>query len=119
MTRETRKALNESLFREVNERLEDRAAGRERLSDTFETVCECAREDCNERITISFADYEAVRRSPTGFVVVHGHGDPTVERVERSTGNYDIVEKVGEPGLVARIENPRNGEELLDDPKAD
>jgi hypothetical protein len=119
VTPENRKGLNEAWFREVNERLEDRAAGRKRLNDTFEIVCECDREECTERITISFADYEAVRRSPTGFLVVRGHVDLASERVERSTELYDVVEKFGDPGLVARIENPRNGQELPDGTKAD
>jgi hypothetical protein len=119
VTRETRKGQNEAWFREVNERLEDRAADRERQSEEFEIVCECAREDCTERISISFADYEAVRRSPTGFVVVHGHVDSACERVERTTGTYDVVAKFGGPGLVARIENPRNGEEPPDGTKPD
>jgi hypothetical protein len=119
VNRERRKGANEAWFREVNERLEDRAADRVRQSDTFEIVCECAREECTERITIAFADYEAVRRSPTSFVVVPGHLDPTCERLGSSTGEYDVVEKFGDAGDVARIENPRNGEEPSDALKAD
>jgi hypothetical protein len=109
VTRETRKGANEAWFREVNERLEDRAVGRGGPSDNFEIVCECAREDCTERITIAFADYEAVRRSPTGFIVVPGHVDPDYERLAGSTGPYEIVEKFGDAGRVARIENPLMG----------
>lgn len=109
MTRESRKGANEAWFREVNERLEDRAAGQERRAEAFEIVCECAREECTERITVAFADYERVRRSPTAFMVVQGHLDPTCERLEASTDDYDVVEKFGEAGEVARIENPRNG----------
>jgi hypothetical protein len=118
VTRERRKGANEAWFRELNERLEDRAAGRVRLSDAFEIVCECAREECTERITIAFADYEAVRSSATRFVVVPGHLDPACERLESSDGRYDVVEKFGDAGEVARIENPRNGEEPTDGPKA-
>jgi hypothetical protein len=111
VTRESRKGANEAWFREVNERLEDRAVGRDGLSDAFEIVCECAREDCTERITIAFAEYESVRRSPTSFIVVPGHVDPGCERLAWATSLYEIVEKFGDAGLVARIENPRNGEE--------
>jgi hypothetical protein len=119
VTRENRKGANEAWFREVNERLEDRAAGRVGLSETFEIVCECAREECTERITVAFAAYEAVRRNPIRFIVVPGHVDPRYEQLESSTGGYDIVEKFGDAGRVARIENPRNGEEPTDGPKAD
>ncbi len=109
MTRESRKGANEAWFREVNERLEDRAAGQERRAEAFEVVCECAREECTERITVAFAVYERVRSSPTAFIVVPGHLDPSCERLEASTDAYDVVEKFGEAGEVARIENPRNG----------
>ena len=119
MTRESRKGANEAWFREVNERLEDRAAGQSAPSDAFEIVCECAREECTERIAIDFAAYEAVRRIPTRFIVVEGHLDSTCERLVSATGGYDIVEKFGDAGRVARIENPRNGEEPTDGPKAD
>ena len=119
MTRDARKGANEAWFREVNERLEDRAADREAASETFEVVCECAREECTERIAITFADYEAVRSQPTRFVVLSGHVDPSCERICSSTGGYEVVEKFGDAGLVARIENPRNGEEVVDEPKAE
>jgi hypothetical protein len=109
VTRESRKGANEAWFREVNERLEDRAAGQEGRTEAFEVVCECAREECTERITIAFAEYERVRRSPTGFIVVPGHLDPSCERLAASTHAYDVVEKFGDAGEVARIENPRNG----------
>ncbi len=112
MTREARKGANEAWFRDVNERLEDRAAGQPLRDGTFEIVCECAREECTERIATSFADYEAVRREPTHFIVLAGHVDPSCERVTSSNPAYDVVEKFGEAGDVARIENPRNGEVL-------
>jgi len=114
VTRESRKGANEAWFRELNERLEDRAVGKQRQSEAFEIVCECAREECTERIAIAFAAYEAVRGSPTGFIVVPGHLDPTCERLESSTETYAVIEKFGDAGLVARIENPRNGEEGSD-----
>lgn len=110
MSRESRKGANEAWFRDVNERLEDRAAERQTQSDTFEIVCECAREECTERITIAFAEYERVRRTATRFMVVPGHIDPSCERLEASTGTYDVVDKFGDAGQVALIENPRNGE---------
>ena len=119
MARESRKGENEAWFRELNERLEDRAAGKVGLGDTFEIVCECVREECTERITIPFADYEAVRRIPTRFIVVPGHIDSTCERVVSSAETYDVIEKFGDAARVAQIENPRNGEELSDGDKPD
>ena len=108
MASELRRGMNESLFRLLNERLEQRAVDRGPES-TFEIVCECAREDCTLRIPILIADYEAVRSEPTKFVVVTGHADPAVERVVDSSGGHEIVEKLGEAALVAEVENPRDG----------
>jgi hypothetical protein len=110
MSQEARKGRNEAWFREVNERLEQRVLDRTKSSTRFEIVCECAREECTERIAISIADYEAVRRSPTSFVVLTGHMDPTCERLVSSTHAFEVVEKFGDAGLVAEIENPRDGE---------
>ena len=109
MTREARKGQNEAWFRELNERLEERAAVKLGQTDAFDVVCECAREECAERITVAFADYEAVREVPTRFVVVSGHADPTCERVVSSTGVYDVVAKFGDAAAEARLEDPRDG----------
>jgi len=99
--------MNESLFRELNERLEQRAVDRG-PGATFEMVCECAREECTLRISILVAEYEEVRSEPTEFIVVTGHADPAVERVVDSTDGYDVVEKHGEAAVVAEVENPRD-----------
>src|ERR1700682_3506754 len=109
MTQAVRKAANEGWFRELNELLEDRAADRTRFDGAFELVCECAREECTERIPISFSQYEAVRAKSTTFAVVPGHHDPAVERPVLSTEHYDVVEKFGHAAVVAEIENPRDG----------
>ena len=108
MNSELRRGMNESLFRLLNERLEERAADRGPES-TFEIVCECAREDCTLRIPILIAEYEAVRSEPTKFVVVTGHSDPAAERVVDESDAYEIVEKIGEAAIVAEVENPRDG----------
>jgi hypothetical protein len=107
MKSELRKGMNESLFRLLNERLEQRAADRGPES-TFEIVCECDREDCTLRIPIPIAEYEAVRSEPTKFVVVKGHSDPSVEGVVDERDDHEIVEKLGEAAMVAEVENPRD-----------
>ena len=72
MTREVRKGANESWFRDLNERLEDRAVTRNGSDERFEIVCECAREECTERIGISVPEYEGVRTGAKSFIVVSG-----------------------------------------------
>ena len=106
--REARKGENEAWFREVNERLEEKALERDEGSEgEFLIVCECAREECTERIAISITVYESVRSNPAAFIVAPGHLDPAVERVVCSDGTYDVVEKFGVAGLVAQLEDSR------------
>ena len=113
MTREERKGANEGWFRELNERLELRAAERttagvSEAAGVFEIVCECGREECTERIATSFAEYESVRQNPRAFILRPGHADPGCERVVSSAGGYEVVEKFGDAGRVAEIEDPRD-----------
>jgi hypothetical protein len=100
--------MNESLFRSLNERLEERALHRG-PDETFEMVCECALEECTLRIPVLIAEYEAVRSEPTKFIVAVGHADESVERVVDSSDGFEVVEKLGEAALVAEVENPRDG----------
>jgi hypothetical protein len=106
---EARKGENEAWFRELNERLEDRALERQSPdgADEFQIVCECAREECAVRITISVDEYERVRSNPTAFIVVTGHDEPDVERVVEAEPGHEIIEKFGGAGLVAQAEDPR------------
>ncbi len=101
--------MNEGWFRDLNERLERRAAGDATIADRFEIVCECSREECTERITISFADYERVRIDARTFIVLPGHADLSCERIVSRRESYNVVEKFGDAGAVAEIENPRDG----------
>lgn len=96
--RDRRLAENEAFFREVNERLDELAP--DAASGLF-AICECAYEDCTERITVSQADYEAVRAEPTHFIVVRGHADLSLEDVVRRTDHFDVVQKRGEAAAVA------------------
>ena len=109
MLGDTRKAENESYFRELNERLKHRP-GQLRPGGRLEIVCECSREECTVRLVVPVAQYEQVRANPRAFLVAPGHGEPGVERVLAADGSYEIVEKQGEAGLVAVVENPRNGQ---------
>ena len=94
-TRAERQGRNESLFREVNERIAE-------LNQTFqiegrsEFLCECSREECKEPVSISIDEYETVRRAPTRFFVIPGHEDESVERVIERSDRYVVVEKFGE-----------------------
>lgn len=105
-----RKAQNEAVFREVNERIEVLhrrfARGEE---EPLQIVCECDRVDCAERIEVTIEKYERVRGDGTCFFVVPGHEDGTVEDVVDTGGGYLVVRKrPGEPARVAEETNPRS-----------
>ena len=106
MKREERLAANEVMFREVNERIRDVAARVGALDSGPEFLCECADEDCTERIRLSPDEYESLRAEPRRFVVLRGH-ETDVERVVADRGRYLIVEKVGEAGEIAERTDPR------------
>lgn len=101
--REKRLALNEALFREINERLESRipvaTAGESRLA----VLCECANPDCTERIQIATAEYAAVRSDSRQFVVVPGHEFVDVEEVVTRNDRFEIVRKTGVAGEFAEL----------------
>lgn len=102
-TSEKRLALNEALFRETNERLEERVrlfVGDEEL---FGVICECASIECNERITLSKEEYAAVRADPAQFAVKPGHTVSCVEAVVLRNDRYEIVRKQGVAADVAEF----------------
>ena len=99
-----RAARSQAMFREVNERIIE-------LTDKWpaepQFVCECESTSCAETLTLTFDEYEAVRRDPGTFVVAPGHDVPDVEDVVRSTDRYLVVRKLGR-GLDLAVEfDPR------------
>ncbi len=105
-----RKAANEAVFRNVNERIEAlqhsfAVAEREPL----QMVCECDRLDCMERVPVSVDAYELIRSHADQFVVSPGHEDPKVEEVVSVTTGYTIVrKKAGDARDVAVETDPRS-----------
>lgn len=87
-----RRALNEALFRDVNERIAESA---ERFdADRTEFVCECSDPNCTARVTVTLAEYEEVRAQPTKFLLVPGHEQSDIEEVVADRGRFRIVEKI-------------------------
>jgi hypothetical protein len=96
-SREERVGKNEALFREVNERIREVSA----FDGDVEFLCECGDASCTQPITMSIAEYEALRAHPTRFVIVPGHEFPDLERVVEQNDRYAVVEK--SPGVDADI----------------
>ena len=106
---EKRAAMNQTLFRELNERVKkiNRDA---RLVDFF---CECVDPDCSNRVRLTLDEYEALRRVPTHFVVARGHDVRALEHVyKHEEGRYAIVEKLGVGKHIAAHFNPRTRERI-------
>lgn len=103
--RARRGAENESIFRRINERVEELSRGEATLS----LVCECADVACIERIAgVSVLEYEAVRGHGERFFVVRGHERPLLESIVEERGSYLIVDKRGEAGEIAEENDPRS-----------
>jgi hypothetical protein len=97
---EKRLALNEAMFREINERLESQLpADRDnRLS----ILCECADPDCTQRIELTPDEYKSARAQPRLFILVPGHEQIDIEDVVSRTDRYEIVRKKGDAGRIAQ-----------------
>lgn len=93
--------MNEALFRDMNERVEERVRTEERDDEPFAIVCECGDIDCLERIRLTAAEYDATHAHPAQFVVVEGHVAPDVEDVVARNERYVVVRKRGRAGEIA------------------
>jgi hypothetical protein len=106
MDSEDRIAHNETLFREVNERIEAGQWPTER-GDPAAFRCECGSLGCNRLVELTLEDYERVRASPTHFLLAAGHEIPAIERVVEREAGYVVVEKAGDAADVAEETDPR------------
>jgi hypothetical protein len=105
-SRQQRVAKNEALFREVNERIKDINEGAAPADERSDFLCECGDQECTKAISLSVAEYEAVRSDPRQFAIVPGHQVPDVERLVADHGRFAVVEK--EPAAAARIAEERD-----------
>ena len=107
--REERIGLNEAVFREVNERIEQLAEAFDLKTGQLDLVCECGKSDCVERIGMTHQEYESLRSESHQFAVFPGHVFPDVERVVDKRKGYDIVQKYkGAPERIAERTDPRS-----------
>ena len=60
------------LLAEVNARISEYAAGADVGGVTWEFICECGTVQCQERISLSLAAYEELRRTDTP-ILAEGH----------------------------------------------
>ena len=117
-----RLARNQTLFREVNERIEYLAEVNERIGyhaegAASEFVCECSNPECIETIELNLKAYERVRSNPTWFLIKRDHDIPQIERVISQDDGYAVVEKLILEEYM-EVTDPRS-DETYDGPRAD
>jgi hypothetical protein len=105
VNREDRLARNETLFREVNERIEE---VRSEQDDWIDFLCECGVEECKDPILLSVAEYEQIRADPTTFAVAPGHSIEDIEEVVSRTERFHVVRKHPAEQGIARSTDPRS-----------
>lgn len=105
--RRERAARNQSLFREVNERIVELSHryGDERRPNAY--LCECLNADCTATIEMPYDEYERIRAKGNRFFVILGHEDSAVEDVVETTPRYVVVEKIGVAREFALSVDPR------------
>jgi hypothetical protein len=100
---ERRIARNEVAFRTANETLRTVFSdpGDEPLT-AYLFLCECGRRDCTEVVQIPFDVYEEIREHPARFVILPGHKQLDSETIVDQADGYEVVEKAGAAGEIAR-----------------
>ena len=82
---------NETLLRSVNERIEELSHGVG--DDRVDFICECGRDGCEERIRMTFDEYDAIHREDDRFALAPGHETDEIERVVARHDGYWVVDK--------------------------
>jgi hypothetical protein len=105
--RRTRAARNQTVFREVNERIVELS---QRWITPPQFICECENPRCAETVVATMDVYEAVRGDPACFLVARGHEVPDVEEIVDSADGFVVVRTLGQ-GLVVAVEfDPRKAD---------
>jgi hypothetical protein len=104
--REERMANNEAMFRIANERMAEWEE--QHATEAVELYfCECADQDCRQKVGLRKTDYEAVRSDPRHFLIAVGHDIPDVETVIEQHGDWAVIEKNPEVTQTVESLDPR------------
>jgi hypothetical protein len=101
-----RTAKNEVFFRQQNENIERgfeqiRTMAAEDNQESFlhtgdpliHFYCECADEDCRQRVPVKQSVYNAIHKQRDQFIIVPGHDVPDIEDVIDRQPTYYVVRK--------------------------
>ena len=99
---------NETRSRDVNESIQAATDVLGTLTSTDVYVCECGDAACQDPISLSRLEYEAVRAEATWFAIAVNHENPELDRVVTENDRFTVVEKwLREAAGIARRTNPR------------
>src|SRR3954466_16335844 len=105
-----RAARNESVFRDANERIEQRLEELSLSDGRSPFLCECENPLCTRPVRLTSQEYEAVRAHPDRFI---GAPDLTVEDADviRRSDEFQVIQKRGaEAALAAELDGRRKEE---------
>lgn len=92
-----RRANNELIFKNINlktSKLVDAVFNEhDKIDVPIEFYCECSNTDCIEKVSLTLADFEKIRRNPSYFLIKPGHNQPDIEELVDGKPNYAVVEK--------------------------
>jgi hypothetical protein len=94
---ERRWAENQTIFKQVNE--EAAAYFRRDSSEekSLQFYCECADENCRQRIALTPSEYLSLHRSNKQFILIPGHQLDVMETVLLEETDYVLTEKYESP----------------------
>lgn len=101
-----RLARNETMFRAVNERVEE--VVQPGADEQIDFLCECGNSDCVEKVTLTRHEYEQVRSDATQFAVAPGHELPEIEETVLRTEHFLVVRKHHDEADIAQQTDPRS-----------
>ena len=101
--------MNETLFREINERVAAQVVEVRGEDESFVIACECGDMECTERLWVTPAEYEAIHADPAQFIVVEDHAVLDIEDIVSRNDRYVVVRKLGLAGESA-TELPKSPE---------
>lgn len=99
---------NEAVFRKYNRKIQHGYEELQKLAKSegepmpdldmpMHFYCECADENCRERIAVSIGKYKRLHQNKKHFIVIPGHEVSQCEFVIKTTLHYTIVEKYMTP----------------------
>ena len=91
--RDSRREQNQLHFRKANERFLDAIEDGGRAPRRVPFLCECADDECLDRVEVADFEWEAVASQPNHFLMKAGHQRSEGEEVVGSVGEYDVARK--------------------------